>query len=238
MADYGLPDSKRQILVDWLTSVISTETFTELQVLRLSGASENLQGSFEAEECSLFDPTALVDEIIERYGATGGKYRIRAVFGRDDDGKLLSTQKRTVVFSRTSTGSRTESRGTAAGVEALSSSLAGSLDVFQRQVSAQAEQQTQLTEAILTRADANSHHQLDQAAHYMRTIMDLQVELSTARLELALAQREPVIGPEVMREAIPAILALVQSISTRLIGGEAAAQIPQDSPAPEAAPPG
>ena len=230
---YKIPDSKREILTQALDEWLGNEKFSELQVLRVSGSSEALQGSFDAAECALFNPSSLLDEITERHGHSGGRIRLKAIFGRDAEGKPLATAKRMAGFIRSSAGSRTESKGTAAGVEALSSSLAGSLDVFQRQVASQAEQAGLLTEAILSRADENSHHQLDQAAHYMRTIMDLTVELSTARMELAVAQREPVLGPEVIAQIVSGVMPVIQGLGARLLQ---ASEVPSTPAEPDPAP--
>ena len=226
MAEYRIPDARRAQLCETLTTWLHNEEFSELAVARKVGAAESLQGSLDADELGhVGDASAILDELVERWGSNGGTFVLRGIFGRDPDNgnkpKQMATRKLQLVRSRAE--QRTPSRGADSGVESLSTSLSGALDTLQRQVVSQGEQQASLLTAVLSRADDAAHSRLAESTDYQAQIMDLRAELAHEKLLRVLAEQDPGVSQEVIFAGLnilaPPVAQLVQAFASKLSAG-------------------
>jgi hypothetical protein len=231
---YRLRESEKAVLVDLINTWIDDESLVEIAVDRKVGRRQTQAGMLQGDElASLADSAAILDEITDRWGQSGGKWQLRARFGPyQDDGTPARSQKRTFDMIRTAAAERTQSRGHDAGFESLAGSFSSGFDALQRQLSAQVESQQSLTASILERSDAAHITRLAEATEFQRTIMSLQNELTALRIQAALADREPLIGPEVLQAVLPVIVQLGTAAAHKL-SGVAPPAAPEVAPAPE-----
>jgi phage protein U len=226
--NYSLPDSKRDALIGALETWLHDDQLTELQVARIVGSSQELQGTLEADELAhLAEPGAVLDEVIERWGQHGGKLVLRGIFGRHTEGENNGQPKRQTTrrftLTRTRASQRSPSRGTESGVEALSASLGGALDTLQRQVSAQGDQQASMLSSMLERTDNATLSRVQEITTYQRTIMELKTELAREQILRAVSEAQPAVSAEVL-------LSVVQTLAPPV--GQALAALAQRLGAP------
>jgi hypothetical protein len=227
---YRIPDARRAQLCESLTTWLSSEEFTELAVARKTGSSESLQGSMDADELGhIGDPSEILDEVVERWGASGGTFILRAIFGRDSGNgnkpKQMATRKMQLVRARAE--QRTPSRGAESGVESLSTSLSGALDTLQRQVVSQGEQQAGLMQGLLQRTDDQNLTRVQEITGYQTQIMDLQVQLSEEKMLRIIAEQDPGVSQEVvvmgMQILAPPVAQVLSALATKLSSSVAGA---------------
>ena len=235
--NYALPDSKRDALTGAIEGWLADEQLTELQVARIVGSSQELQGTLEADELShLAEAGAVLDEAVERWGQHGGKFVLRAIFGRYTEGEKNGQPKRHLTrrytLTRTKAGQRSPSRGADSGVEALSSSLGGALDTLQRQVAAQGEQQANLFSNMLERSDVAAISRVQEITTYQREIMELRTELAEERVFRAVAESQPTVPPEILVSVVqtlaPPLGQALSALATRR-GAAIPAQVPAEA---------
>mgnify|MGYP003645280776 CR=1 FL=1 len=223
--NYSLPDSKRDALIGALETWLHDDQLTELQVARIVGSSQELQGTIEADELAhLAEPGAVLDEVIERWGQHGGKLVLRGIFGRHTEGEMNGQPKRQatrrLTLTRTRSSERTPSRGADSGVEALSSSLGGALDTLQRQVSAQGDQQATMLASMLDRTDNANLSRVQEITTYQRTIMELSTELAEEKILRAVSESQPTVPPEILVTLVqtlaPAMGEALSALAVRL----------------------
>jgi hypothetical protein len=236
--DYTLPDSKRDQLISSLEGWLSDEELSEIAVARRHGSAESLQGSIDSDELvHIGDASQVLDEVLERWGERGGKFTLRAIFGRHEGGEKGGQPKRMATrrfqLSRARADQRSASRGVESGVEALSSSLGGALDTLQRQVASQGEQQASLLSSVLERTDNATLNRVQEITTYQRTIMELQTELAEERILRAVSEAQPVVPAELLVSVVqtlaPSVTQLLGAVSAKLTGGVA----DLDAPPPE-----
>jgi|TARA_R110000824_G_C15230052_1_gene678452 hypothetical protein len=223
--NYSLPDSKRDALIGAIESWLNDDKLSELQVARIVGSSQELQGTIEVDELAhLAEAGAVLDEVIERWGQHGGKLVLRAIFGRHDGGDLngqpIRQLTRRLTLTRTRSGERSPSRGADSGVEALSSSLGGALDTLQRQVSAQGDQQANMLASMLDRTDNANLSRVQEITTYQRTIMELSTELAEEKILRAISESQPAVPPEILVTLVqtlaPAVGEALTALAVRL----------------------
>lgn len=232
---YKLRDSEQLVLVDLLNGWMEREELLEIAIDRKVGRTQQQVGLLQSDELAgLADASSVLDEIVERWGQAGGKWQLRGRFGPiKADGQVTQSLRRTFDLVRTSSSERTVSRGSDAGFEALTSSFSSGFDSLQRQLGTQVETSQALVASVLDRADAASLIRLKESTEYQRLIMDLQMELTELRVQVALTEREPLIGPEVVAAVLPVLIQLGQAAVIKLGGpaASAAVEAPAEGPA-------
>lgn len=215
---YRMRESERAVLVDLVANWMDDESLLEIAVDRKIGRRQTQAGMLQSDElASLADAAAVIDEIVERWGQAGGKWGLRARFGPlAEDGTPARSQRRSFDMIRTTASERSTSRGSDSGFESLATSFSSGFDALQRQLSNQVESQQGLTASILERSDQAHLVRLQEATEYMRTIMQLQGELVELRVQVAMSEREPLFGPEVVAQVVPVLVQLGQAAASRL----------------------
>ena len=231
MFKYRLRDSERSVLVDLINTWMDDENLLEIAVDRSIGRRQTQAGMLQADElASLADAAAVLDEIVDRWGQAGGKWKLRARFGPlKEDGTPTRSQRRTFDMIRTSPNERAASRGVDSGFEALAGSFSSGFDSLQRQLAAQVDTSSTLVSSVLERADIAALTRLQESTEYQRTIMEMHGELTELRVQVAMQEREPLIGPEVVAAVLPIVLQLGQAAIVKLTGAELPAPTPGEA---------
>ena len=219
---YKFRDTQRGTLTGFIAdNCLPVPTFTRLEICRKAGSAKQMVGVLEIDEIAILEgPEAILDEIEERHGTSGGTLVIRAVFIDPEkpgtNGENRTTQERSVRLVRTKANERGKSEGASAGIEALTHSFGAAFDSQGRQLNSAVQQQTQLMTLLLNRTEEQHSVRLQEVTEYQRLIMDQQSELLTAKLELAYQERAPILGPETIATLLPAVVNLLQSVATWL----------------------
>jgi hypothetical protein len=220
---YRLRDTEREALVASMDKWLDEPEFHHLEIVRRVGRAKTTIGQLQADELAILqDGAAIVDEVVERFGTQGGRFEMRAVFqpesGPGTDGVNRKQLSRSFELMRSRAEERAKSEGSSAGIEQLTASFGAAFDTQGRQLSSSVQQQTQLMSLLLDRTEKHHTVHVQEITEYQRLIMDQQLELTEARIELAYKDREPVVTGEHLALVLPAVVHLLQSISHRLIG--------------------
>jgi len=221
MFPYRLADAARTALIANLDKWSEDENFHQLEVVRKVGKSKNTVGTLRAEELAILaDGAAIIDEIVERFGGQGGRFELRAVFqpetGPGTGGVDRKQLHRSFELHKARAEQRASSAGASAGIEQLTQSFGAAFDAQGRQLTASVQQQTQLMGLLLDRTEKHHTVHVQEITEYQRLIMEQQLELTEARIDLAYRDHQPMLTPEHLGVLLPAVVNLLGVLAEKL----------------------
>lgn len=228
--NYQLRTAEREALISWIDRGLDAEPpLSSLCVDRKVGRSSSQQGELQAEELAILasqgGATAILDDICSRWCQHGGRWQIRQMIdaGENQPKRQL---KRSFDMVRVRTAQQSGSKGSAQGVEELTRAFA---DGFAAQVSAQQEAQSHTQASLMALIEKQQEFgliRLQESVAYQAQIDSLRQELTRANIQIAIADQQSAITPELLQALVPGVVQLLAAAARRLMPDA----IPQPAP--------
>ena len=227
---YVLAQTTRTALIATLDQWLENQDFHQLEIVRKTGKSKNTVGTLRLDELAILnDGASIIDEVVERFGQTGGRFELRGVFqpetGPGTGGVDRKQLHRSFELQKSRAEQRGKSEGSSAGIEQLTQSFGAAFDAQGRQLTASVQQQTQLMGMLLDRTEKHHTVHVQEITEYQRLIMEQQLELCETRIELAYANHSPMLTPEHLAMVMPAVVQLLTVLADKLGAGEVMASV-------------
>jgi hypothetical protein len=231
---YELRDTERQLLVnkvnEWLEAELPGKPLKCIEVVQRRGRTSETLATLDPEELDLLGTgDALVDEVIAQFGQQGGKFELRATFqpeeGPGPQGVDRKVRHRSFQMTALRTEQRTVSQGASAGIEQLTTSFGSAFDSQGRQLTASVQQQTQLMAMMLDKSEKHHGTHIQEITEYQRLIMEQQLELCEAKIELAYREQSPLLTPEHLELVMPALVQLLTVLAGKFGAGDVVASV-------------
>lgn len=219
---YSIRTAEREALVGWIDRGLDMEPpVTSLCIDRKVGRSTSQQGEMLAEELAILSSTggaaAILDDIVERWGRNGGRWRLRLMI-EAGEGEPKRQLVRSFDLVKLRPSETSKSAGSAKGVEELTTAFS---DAFSLQVESQQEAQAATTQtmlAMLERSDKAALIRLQEATQYQAALDRLRQDNTELSIRLAMAEQQSVLTPELMQQALPVVLQFLAGVSRRWLG--------------------
>ena len=236
---YTIRDAEREALIGWIDRGLDMDPpVVSLCIDRKIGRSTSQQGEMLAEELAILSSAggaaAILDDIVERWGKHGGRWRLRLMIG-GGEGEPKRQLVRSFDLVKVRTAEKSGSSGSAQGVEELTSAFG---EAFSLQVKAQQEAQAATTQtmlAMLERSDQAALIRLQEATQYQAQLDRLRQSNTELSIRLAMAEQQSVITPELIQQALPPLMQFLGAFTTKMLGvtGDAQAVGPASVPTQE-----
>jgi len=243
---FRIREADRAALLSWLEGQLGDDQpIDALAFDRKTGRAQQQIGQLDAKVLAGMSPADAIQECIERWCTSAGRWQFRLVIqDRDEQGGPVGPTRqlrRTVDVRKASAGSDTGATGNGAAMEALSTSYGGAFDQLASQVVHQTSRNDHLVEQVLSYQHTESERRLRESTEWAAQVQNLSIDLARAEayIDALEATRDPKIPPEVWGQLVPAAVSLAASLGKRLAGTELptpAAVAEALEPAPEPAP--
>jgi hypothetical protein len=242
MGNYTLREAEREALIGWIDRALDMDPpLVSICVDRKVGRSTSQQGELQTEELAILASTggagAILEEVVERWGQHGGRWQLRLMIDAGE-GQPKRQLKRSFDLQKIRAAEKGGgARGSAQGVEELTHAFGAA---FNAQVEAQQIAQNNSHETLLALINQTQEAglvRLQEATTYQAQIDSLRQSLFKAEVELALAQQQSAITPELLQQIAPSIMGFISAITQKLLTADegASPQVASSSP-PRAAP--
>lgn len=232
MSTYSLRTAEREALINWIDRALDMDPpLVSICVDRKVGRSTSQQGELQAEELGILASTggasAIIEEIVERWGRHGGRWQLRLMIDAGDN-QPKRQLKRSFDLVKNAPEKSPSARGSAQGVEELTHAFGAA---FSAQVEAQQIAQNNSHEtllALISHTQEAGLTRLQEAVQYQATIDNLRQSLTKAEISLALAEQQSAITPELLQQIAPSVMGLFAALTQKLLsdGQPAPAAIP------------
>jgi len=226
MSAYELRTAEREALIAWIDRAIDMEPPNDLHSIcidRKVGRSTSQQGELQSEELAILASTggasAILEEVLERFGRHGGRWQLRLMLNAGQ-GEPKRQLKRSFDLVKIRPEKAPNARGSAQGVEELTHAFGAA---FSAQVEAQQIAQNNSHEtllALISQTQEAGLIRLQEASTYQGQIDSLRQSLFAAETRLALAETQSAITPELIQQLAPGMMAFLAALTQKLLGGD------------------
>jgi hypothetical protein len=239
---FRVREADRAAVITWLEAQFAIDQpIDALAFDRRSGNRQQQIGQLDAEVLTSLDPEAAVDECIERWCTSAGRWQFRLIIQeRDEAGERIGSARnirRTVdVAKEARAGSG--AKGDAAAMESMATSYGGAFDQLTTQVMHQGARTDSLVDRMLAYQHDYHTQRTQEATEWAAEVQTLSLQLARAEAYIeAMESHEPTkIPPEVWAQILPAGVQLITALSSRLMStaqlgpGASAPAAPQAAP--------